>query len=60
MARRKSAHIPLPVLKKRLEYMERKVARRQALGSRQPKNAVPLYVLEHRLARLDRLVERRS
>jgi hypothetical protein len=59
MSRRKS-HIPLPILKKRLGKLVHLVARRQALGRKQPKNKVPLHVLEHRLERMIRLVERRS
>jgi hypothetical protein len=60
MARRKSNHIPIPVLKKRLGKLIHLVGRRQALGRKQPKNKVPLHVLEHRLERMIRLVERRS
>lgn len=58
MARKRSKHIPLTVLRHRRDRLGRIVAKRQ--GKRQAAGHVPLHVLERRLARLDRIVEARA
>lgn len=58
MARKRSKHIPLAVLKRRQAKLERLVTKR--LGSKPGKNVVPLRVLQRRLKRLDAIVARRS